>query len=93
VFIAHFGGETKTKAVELTYLLREAGIGTRLAFARDRRSMKSQMREANKYATQYVLILGGSELENGVITVRPMGDGEQTNVAFDELVSWLKNNL
>ena len=31
------------------------------------------MREANKYDTKYVLILGGSELENGVATVRPMG--------------------
>lgn len=93
VFIAHFGDETKTKAVELTYQLREAGIGTRLAFARDKRSMKSQMREANKYDTKYVLILGGSELENGVATVRPMDERPQTEVPFSELIPWLKENL
>ncbi len=91
VFIAHFGGESKATAVELTYQLRDAGIGTRLAFARTKRSMKSQMREANKYAIDVALILGEDEIAQGVATVRPMdrNRGDQTQVSLDQLTAWL----
>ncbi|MFN2279426.1 MAG: histidine--tRNA ligase, partial [Candidatus Promineifilaceae bacterium] len=64
VLVAHFGGETKNTAVQLTYRLRDAGIGARLAFARDRRSMKSQMREADRKGATFVLVIGESEVEN-----------------------------
>lgn len=90
VMVVHFGGETKTTAVTLTYHLRDAGIGTLLAFARNRRSMKSQMREANKRDVAYTLILGESELENGTVAVRPMDDRPQTIVPQAEIVEWLR---
>jgi histidyl-tRNA synthetase len=91
ILIAHFGGATKTAATQLAFRLREAGIGARVAFARTRRSMKSQMREANKRDVRYVLVLGDSEVENGVVAVRPMQDGEQTVVASIEIINWLRN--
>jgi histidyl-tRNA synthetase len=62
VLVAHFGGETKTAANRLAFSLREAGISTRLAFSRERRSLKSQMREADKHGVRYVVIVGESEL-------------------------------
>jgi histidyl-tRNA synthetase len=89
VLIAHFGGETKTAAVELTYRLRQAGIGARLAFARDRRSMKSQLREADKFDCRYTLILGEMELEQETVAVKPMGEGKQQQVPLGEIVNWL----
>jgi histidyl-tRNA synthetase len=91
VLVAHFGGKTKETAVQLTFHLRAAGIGTRLAFARDRRSMKSQMREANKHAVQTVLILGESELEQQSVMVRPLDGGEQTLVKLTDVISHLQN--
>jgi histidyl-tRNA synthetase len=87
VLVAHFGGETKTKAVQLTYELRQAGIGSRLAFARERRSLKSQMREANRIDAKVVLIVGESELEEGLIVLRPMDGGDQENVPIDNVVN------
>lgn len=93
VMVVHFGGETKKTAVRLTYQLREAGIGTWLAFARSRRSMKSQMREANKRHIEYALILGESELENNQVAVRPMAGGEQTLVSMDDIAAWLKEKI
>lgn len=90
VLVAHFGGETKEAAVKLTYRLRAAGVGTRLAFARGRRSMKSQMREADKQDARFVLIVGGDEIENEFVTVRPLDGGEQTEVANDQIVAWLQ---
>lgn len=90
VLVAHFGGITKAAAVQLTFRLRAAGIGTRLAFARGRRSMKSQMREANKHDVQTVLILGDSELEQESVMVRPLDGGEQRLVKLADIVGELK---
>ncbi len=91
VLVAHFGGEAKQTAVSLAYTLRTAGIGTRLAFARHRRSMKSQMREANKHNVDYVLIIGESEVENNTVTVRPMNGGQQEVVAVADIVAKLQS--
>jgi histidyl-tRNA synthetase len=90
VFVAHFGGETKEAALQLTFRLREAGIGTRLAFARERRSLKSQMREANKHEARFVLIVGESELAAGKVTVRPLDGREQVEVSLNDVVGWMK---
>lgn len=91
VLIAHFGGETKKTAVSLAFQLRQAGIGTRLAFAREKRSLKSQMREANKHAVKTVVILGEDELAQGVAAIRPLDGSEQTRVPLNELVHYLQN--
>jgi histidyl-tRNA synthetase len=91
IFITHFGGETKTTAVSLSYRLRTAGLGSRLAFARGKRSLKSQMREANKYPIAYTLIVGESEVENKTVAVRDMGTGEQTIVPQADLVDWFRS--
>ncbi|MEM9776510.1 MAG: histidine--tRNA ligase, partial [Chloroflexota bacterium] len=92
IFVAHFGGDTKIAAVDITYALRAAGIGTRLAFARDKRSMKSQMREANKYKITHTIIVGDGELASGNVTVRPMTEegGQQFEHPISDLVDLLK---
>ena len=89
--VAHFGEETKLAATELTYQLRAAGYDARLAFARGKRSLKSQMREANRHDVKYTIIVGDSELEKGVVTVRRMDDGNQESVPMNKLVEWMQN--
>ena len=89
VLVAHFGGKTKETAVTLTYQLRAAGIGTRLAFARDKRSLKSQMREANRWGVRTVLILGEDEVAAGLVTVRPLDGREQTQIPMSDVVNTL----
>jgi histidyl-tRNA synthetase len=93
VFIAHFGGVTKEQAVAAAFRLRDAGIGTRIAFAWNRRSLKSQMREAGRHNTPFVVIFGESELDAGKVTVRDMFNGEQDLVELVELETWLTNHL
>jgi histidyl-tRNA synthetase len=90
VLVAHFGGETKETAVSLTYKLRAAGIPARLAFARDKRSMKSQRREANRMGAHTVLIIGESEIEDGMAAVRPLDGGEQTRMSVADVVAYLQ---
>ncbi len=94
VLIAHFGGATKTAAVGLAFLLREAGIGTRVAFARGKRSLKSQMREANHRAARFALLIGEDELNESMVAVKPLASGEeQTRVPLAEIVDWLQGRL
>jgi histidyl-tRNA synthetase len=91
VLVAHFGGVTKEKAVSLTYQLRDQGIATRLAFARDKRSMKSQMREANRMGAHTVLIIGESEVDENLVAVRPLDGGEQVRMPVTDVIQYLKN--
>ena len=90
VMITHFGGKTKVESVRLVHTLREAGISAVVAFARQDRSMKSQMREADKRNVRFTLILGEDELANHTVAVRAMAGGEQTTVRRDQLVEWLQ---
>jgi histidyl-tRNA synthetase len=91
VLVTHFGGVTKETAVSLTYQLRDQGIGTRLAFARGKRSMKSQMREANRMDAHTVLIIGEAEVAENVIAVRPLDGGEQVQMPLADVIDYLKN--
>jgi histidyl-tRNA synthetase len=93
LLVAHFGGATKEAAVQLVSRLRGAGLDGRLAFARERRSLKSQMREGGKQGVRFVLIVGESELEAGQVAVRPMTGGEQTLVSMADVVHWLRAAL
>lgn len=89
VLIAHFGGETKLSAIKLAFELRKVGIGTRFAFARGKRSLKSQMREANKREVSYVVLIGEDELAANQLVIRPMDDRPQTTIARPDLISYL----
>jgi len=93
VLIAHFGGDSKLAAIELVYRLRDANIGARTVFTRGRRSMKSQMREANRHEVRFVAIVGDSELESGAAMIRDMKSGEQTLVNNDQIIQWFYDEL
>jgi histidyl-tRNA synthetase len=90
VMVLHFGGETKLVALELAQELREGGVSAFFAFARQRRSMKSQMREADRREVRYTLIIGDDEVKQNLVTVRPMDGGEQIVVPRSGIVSWLQ---
>jgi len=93
VLVAHFGSDTKPAAIRLAYRLRDSGIGTRTVFARSRRSMKSQMREANRHGVIFTAIIGDSELENDEATVRDMRTGEQSQVSNDNVIQWFQKQF
>jgi histidyl-tRNA synthetase len=90
VLVTHFGGATKQAAVELLFALLAEGIRARLAFARDKRSMKSQMREADRLGVAYAAIIGDDELNNQSVTIRKMDSGQQETVATTAAAEWIK---
>jgi histidyl-tRNA synthetase len=76
------GGES---ARDITAELRRAGLRVDRAF--DDRSMKSQLRSADRSGARMALIVGPDELAAGTVSVRPMrGTGEQRTVLRSEVV-------
>ena len=57
------------------------------------RSMKAQMREANKVGAKYGYIIGESELAEGAGILKNMQTGEQIKVSFDKIVEEMKHRL
>ena len=78
-----------TAARDLTAELRRAGIGADRAF--DGRSMKSQMKSADRSGARVAVIVGDEEHASGAVTVRPLrDDGEQERVPREKLLDHLK---
>ena len=77
VFVVDTAGGDSAR--DLSVALRRAGGAAERAF--DGRSMKSQMKAADRSGATLVLIIGPDELAEGTVTIRPMrGDGEQRRV-------------
>ena len=72
------------QAVALTAELRAAGFAVDRGY--DNRSMKAQMKLANRSGARFALIVGDDELAAGTVVVKPMqGDGDQVAVARSDI--------
>jgi histidyl-tRNA synthetase len=89
VFIAALGEEAEAWVFRTTQRLRRAGL--QVALDLKGRSLKAQMREANRQNADYTLIIGGNELEAASATVKEMESGEQVDVPFDDLLEFLRD--
>ena len=56
-----------------------------------RRSMKAQMRDANKLRARYVLILGENELKDNTIIFKNLESGKQENIKQEKIVKYFDN--
>ncbi|MGE0877568.1 MAG: histidine--tRNA ligase [Acidimicrobiia bacterium] len=80
-----------TEALLITHALRAGGIRADRAF--DNRSMKSQMKAADRSGAKIALIVGSRELEEGVVAVRDLRSSEQSTVNRSELIEHLRKML
>tara|TARA_B100001248_G_scaffold126637_1_gene94955 strand:- start:282 stop:1547 length:1266 start_codon:yes stop_codon:yes gene_type:complete len=55
-----------------------------------RRSMKAQMRDANKIGARFVLILGASELQKNDITLKNLRNSEQIKIKQNDIVDFFE---
>ena len=78
LYIAALGEAAAIKALAIAERLR--GEGKIVECDIVGRSLKSQMKYSAKIGARYTLILGDSEIERGVASLRDMDNGEQTEV-------------
>ena len=60
-------------------------LGIKVVCETLRRSMKSQLREANKNNAKFSILVGEDEIKNGKVTIKNMEDGTQTDASIDEI--------
>ncbi len=81
IYIAALGEKAMVKGLEITERLRREGKYAECDVVG--RSLKAQMKYANKKGAKYTLIIGDTEAESGVAQLRNMESGEQTEVTLD----------
>lgn len=85
--------ELKLEIISLSSKLRIDNISCDYDYLN--RSVKAQMREANKYNAKFVVFVGGDEYKKGELSVKNLSNGEQQLIKIDDFASiksLLKNN-
>ena len=91
LFIAALGEEGYNEAYKWINRLHLDGIRAELDY--ERKSLKSQMRRADKLKARYVLILGDEEIRRGRAVLRNMEDKSQEDVPTDRIVEMIKSKI
>jgi len=91
LFIAALGEGPLKEAYRIVNQLHLQGIRAELDY--EGKSLKSQMRRADKFKAQYVLILGEDELKKGRAVLRNMESKSQEEIPIPNLVNILKEKV
>ena len=91
LFIAALGETARAKAFQWATALGTAGIGVAMEYGE--KSLKAQMKQANRQGAGQVLIVGESELQAGKAVLRDMADKSQRELPMDGLVEKLIQTL
>ena len=85
LYVGILGKEARGRAYKLVKELREKGIIVETDYMD--RSVKAQMKYANKIGAKKTVIIGSDELEKNCARVKDMETGEQTEIALDQIAS------
>ena len=88
IYIASMGEQAQEKAFCLVKSLRENGVIAELDHME--RGIKAQFKYADKIGAKYVGVIGSDEIEKGIIKIKNMSDGQETEVSFDKVIEFLK---
>lgn len=88
LFMVALGDEAARWIFRRAQELRRGGLHVGLDLKG--RSMKAQMREANRQNAPFAAIIGDDELQSGVVQVKDMGTGDQTGVPLGELEEFVR---
>jgi histidyl-tRNA synthetase len=91
VTVSYLGDKTKLTALNLVETLHHEKIGAVLTPGD--RSLKAQLKSADRLKVAFAVILGEDEVQAGRATVREMDSSQQAAVALTDLVNWLKERL
>ncbi len=87
VYIAVASPEARQLALELAIELRRAGLAADLDFTQ--RSLKAQMKEADRLGARFTALLGEDEMAAGSVTLRDMHTGDQQTIPRSDIASHL----
>ncbi len=87
-FLVTLGDVAREKGVEVLHQLRSAGISCDCDFVG--RSMRAQMREANRQNAKFTLLLGDDEIANGTVALKDMSSSTQLTLSLEDAIAQLR---
>ena len=87
-YVVALGETAQAEGFKLLDSLRQQGLSASMDFAG--RSMKAQMKQANKLGAKYSVILGEDEIAEGVVMLRSMEDSSQAKVPMNQVAEKIK---
>ena len=84
VMFANFGSKEAAYCLPLLKILRGKGVSSELY--PDAEKMKKQMNYANNKNVKYVVLIGENEMSTGMLSVKDMDSGNQSNMKIDVLI-------
>jgi len=91
LYITSIGEQAKKAAFLYVHQLRKVGLKAELDYLD--RSVKGQMKAADRMNATYTIIIGDDELDNGKATIRNMKSGEQLEVELTQLVEKMQKMI
>jgi histidyl-tRNA synthetase len=88
LFIAAADDDGRKWASKTAMQLRRAGISCETDMLG--RSLKSQMREADRQLARYVIVIGSNEIEQDKANLKAMSSGEQQEITLSSIVTELR---
>ena len=87
LYVGILGKEAKAKAYDIVNQVRKQGFIVETDYMD--RSVKAQMKYANKLGAKYTVVIGENELNENCAMLKCMENGEQTKVELDKIATLL----
>lgn len=88
IYIVTLGKEAMLSGAQALEILRKNNIAADMDY--EKKSVKGAMRRASDLNARYALIIGEDELKKGVLTLKDMQKGTQTETTLDNLIKEMK---
>jgi histidyl-tRNA synthetase len=89
IYIVGIGNDVRPTMIKLAEELRSNDIRTSFDYLR--RSIKAQMREANKLGAQYAIIIGEDELKDKSVIIKDLSTSNQEKITLDSVQKYMKS--
>lgn len=89
LFVVALGEKATLKAIEIVKDMRAEGFGALMDL--NQRSVRAQMKYADKLGAKFNIVIGDNEVETGIAKLKNMASGEETEIALDTFVSGFYN--
>lgn len=89
LFVVALGDKATLKAVEIVKDMRAEGFTALMDL--NQRSVRAQMKYADKLGAKFNIVIGDNEVENGTAKLKNMNTGEETDIALETFVSGFYN--
>lgn len=89
IYIVCASNDSRDSVINLTDEFRKSGLSTN--FDTLRRSVKAQLREANRLSSTHAIFLGDEELSTGSVKIKDLDSGEQVSIAMKDILSYFQD--